>query len=154
MANFLGQSNLLAGEAAGQSGGDVLVEAYGTRFAVPAERSPHRARSGLSGRTPGEAAPVRRTPTVVPAGHQSVPGVVTDSSYVGVSTQYLVRTGVGHRAVGVRAQQRHRDADRRSARDVVAHWHPRHAFLLHREPGEGDRTTPVLDTPDAVGVGP
>ena len=38
--------------------------------------------------------------------------------------------------------------------DVVAHWHPRHAFLLHREPGEGDRTTPVLDTPDAIGVAP
>jgi spermidine/putrescine transport system ATP-binding protein len=35
---------------------------------------------------------------------------------------------------------------------VTAHWSPEHAFLLHREPGEGDRTTPELDTPDAVGA--
>lgn len=39
VANFLGQSNLLAGEAAGRSGHDVLVTAHGARFSVPAGRA-------------------------------------------------------------------------------------------------------------------
>ncbi len=39
VANFLGQSNLLAGEAAGRSGDDVLVTAHGARFSVPAGRA-------------------------------------------------------------------------------------------------------------------
>jgi len=86
VANFLGQSNLLAGDAAGRSGGDIAVEAYGQRFAVPAARS--RAERGpvFLGVRPEKLALVPSEGDV-PAGHQSVNGVITDSSYVGVSTQ-------------------------------------------------------------------
>ena len=34
-------------------------------------------------------------------------------------------------------------------RQQIRHWVDE---MLHREPGEGDRTTPELDTPDAVGA--
>jgi spermidine/putrescine transport system ATP-binding protein len=152
VANFLGQSNLLAGEAAGQSGGDVLLEAYGTRFAVPAERS-RTARGPVYLGVRPEKLHLGSDSDVVPEGHQWVPGVVTDSSYVGVSTQYLVRTGWGTE-LAVFAPNSGATTQIPVGADVVAHWHPRHAFLLHREPGEGDRTTPVLDTPDAIGVAP
>ena len=90
--------------------------------------------------------------TAVPAGHQSVTGVITDSSYVGVSTQYLVRTGWGTE-LAVFAPNSGSAPQLPVGSEVTAHWSPEHAFLLHREPGEGDQTTPLLDTPDAVGVG-
>jgi len=150
VANFLGQSNLLAGDAEGQSGGDVLVEAYGQRFVVPAVRA--RAERGpvFLGVRPEKLALVTESDDV-PAGHQSVTGVITDSSYVGVSTQYLVRTGWGTE-LAVFAPNGGSAAPLPVGGEVTAHWSPEHAFLLDREPGEGDRTTPELDTPDAVGA--
>ncbi|MDG4820943.1 ABC transporter ATP-binding protein [Asanoa sp. WMMD1127] len=151
VANFLGQSNLLAGEADGRSGGDVLVEAYGQRFAVPAVRARSEHGPVFLGVRPEKLALVADG-AAVPTGHQSVTGVVTDSSYVGVSTQYLVRTGWGTE-LAVFAPNNGSAAPLAVGAEVTAHWSPEHAFLLHREPGEGDRTTPVLDTPDAVGVG-
>ena len=38
VANFLGQANLIAGRKTGTSGDDVLVEANGLTFAIPADR--------------------------------------------------------------------------------------------------------------------
>jgi spermidine/putrescine transport system ATP-binding protein len=152
VANFLGQSNLLAGEAAGRSGGDVLVEAYAQRFVVPASRARTERGAVFLGIRPEKLALVADG-AAVPAGHQSVRGVVTDSSYVGVSTQYLVRTGWGTE-LAVFAPNSGSATPLAVGAEVTAHWSPEHAFLLHREPGEGDRTTPVLDTPDAVGVVP
>ncbi|MFD2764160.1 ABC transporter ATP-binding protein [Micromonospora eburnea] len=151
VANFLGQSNLLAGEAAGQGGDDVLVTAHGTRFSVPADRSRVTHGPAFLGVRPEKLHLVEHS-SAVPVNHQHVAGVITDASYVGVSTQYLVKTawgselsafaansGVGGRLpVGV---------------PVVAHWDPRHAFLLPRESGEDDQTTPLLDEPP-VGATP
>src|SRR6185369_10979211 len=38
VANFLGQSNLLAADVTGRSGDDVLVESHGARYSLPANR--------------------------------------------------------------------------------------------------------------------
>ncbi|SNS91469.1 spermidine/putrescine transport system ATP-binding protein [Asanoa hainanensis] len=152
VANFLGQSNLLAGEAAGQQGSDVLVGAYEQRFAVPAARSRTQRGPVFLGVRPEKLALVAAG-AAVPAGHQSVAGVVTDSSYVGVSTQYLVRTGWGTE-LAVFAPNGGDAAQLAVGSEVTAHWNPQHAFLLERAPGEGDQTTPLLDSPDTVvGVG-
>jgi len=94
VANFLGQSNLLAGTINGQSGDEILVDAYGLRFSVPMARSRVRSGDAYLGIRP-EKLHIARSQEAVPAGNQSVTGVVTDSSYVGVSTQYLVRTDCG-----------------------------------------------------------
>jgi spermidine/putrescine transport system ATP-binding protein len=152
VANFLGQSNLLAAEAAGQSGDEVPVEAYGSRFSVPADRT--RATHGpvYLGIRP-EKLQVAPSADQAPAGDQWVAGVVTDASYVGVSTQYLVRTGWGTELY-VFATNAGTASQLPVGSAVVAHWNPVHAFLLERERGAGDATTPVLDTPDAVGVTP
>ncbi|GIF66057.1 polyamine-transporting ATPase [Asanoa ishikariensis] len=151
VANFLGQSNLLAGEAAGRSGDVVQVAAYEQRFAVPAVRSRTDRGPVFLGVRPEKLALVPAG-AAVPAGHQFVAGVVTDSSYVGVSTQYLVRTGWGTE-LAVFAPNGGDATQLAVGSQVTAHWNPHHAFLLERAPGEGDQTTPLLDSPDTVGVG-
>jgi len=152
VATFLGQSNLLAGEASGPSGGDVLVEAYGQRFAVPAGRARSARGRVFLGVRP-EKLHLLPAASPVPSGHQSVTGVVSDSSYVGVSTQYLVRTAWGTE-LAVFAPNSGSEPPLAVGTQVCAHWSPAHAFVLERSPEEGDRTAPVLDTPDAVGVVP
>ncbi|MGI5525593.1 ABC transporter ATP-binding protein [Micromonospora sp. CA-259024] len=145
VANFLGQSNLLAGEAAGTSGGDVAVTAHGARFSVPAGRS--RADRGPVhlGVRP-EKLHLVGSADQVPAGHQHVAGVVTDASYVGVSTQYLLRTGWGTE-LSVFAANSGTSTRVPLGSVAVAYWDPRHAFLLPREAADTDRTSPVLDEP-------
>ncbi|GAA4680656.1 ABC transporter ATP-binding protein [Phytohabitans rumicis] len=143
VANFLGQSNLLAGEVAGRSADEVVVSAYGSRFSLPAARC--RAASGdiYLGVRP-EKLHLAPSAEAVPAGHQWIAGVVSDSSYVGVSTQYLVRTSWGTELsafssnAGVHAQLP-------LGAQVVAYWRPEHAFLLAREAGAGDATQPLLE---------
>jgi spermidine/putrescine transport system ATP-binding protein len=148
VANFLGQSNLLAGEAAGTSGGDVLVTAHGARFSVPPERARVDRGSVFLGVRPEKLHLVDELGEV-PVGHQHVGGVVTDASYVGVSTQYLVRTPWGSELSAFAANSGLGGRLPVGA-PVVAHWDPRHAFLLPRESGEDDQTAPLLDEPVSV----
>ncbi|MEV5210277.1 ABC transporter ATP-binding protein [Micromonospora sp. NPDC053740] len=145
VANFLGQSNLLAGEATSASGGDVAVTAHGTRFSVPAGRS--RAEHGPVhlGVRPEKLILVGSADQV-PAGYQQVTGVVTDASYVGVSTQYLLRTGWGTE-LSVFAANSGTSTPVAVGSEAVAYWDPQHAFLLPRDAADTDRTSPVLDEP-------
>ncbi|MEV0392693.1 ABC transporter ATP-binding protein [Polymorphospora rubra] len=144
VANFLGQANLLAGRVTGRAGGDVLVEAYGSRFSVPADRSRSGAGAVLVGVRP-ERLHLAAAAADVPAGHQWVTGVVTDSSYVGVGTRYLVRTlwgaelaafaAYGAVAGGGAAAAAGDPAPGGAGRlpvgaEVVAYWNPAHAFLV------------------------
>ncbi|SDY72056.1 spermidine/putrescine transport system ATP-binding protein [Micromonospora pattaloongensis] len=146
VANFLGQSNLLAGTVTGTSGADLLIEAYGSRFSVPVERARVRQGDVHLGVRP-EKLFLAPAGDPLPAGHQGVNGVVTDSSYVGVSTQYLVRTAWGAE-LAVFAPNTGIGGQVPIGTPVTAHWHPAHAFVLPREAGAGDRTAPIL--PDAV----
>ncbi|MCX4474244.1 ABC transporter ATP-binding protein [Micromonospora sp. NBC_01655] len=145
VANFLGQSNLLAAEAAGGSGSEVPVTAHGARFSVPADRARADRGEVYLGVRP-EKLHLADSADQVPAGHQHVTGVVSDASYVGVSTQYLVRTGWGSELSAFAANSGLGGRLPVGAA-VVAHWDPRHAFLLPREPGQDDRTAPLLDEP-------
>jgi spermidine/putrescine transport system ATP-binding protein len=149
VANFLGQSNLLAGEAAGRNGNHVLVTAHSSRFSVPADRA--RAERGpvFLGVRP-EKLHLAAQPDLVPADHQYVTGVISDASYVGVSTQYLVRTAWGSELSAFAANSGV-GGQFAVGTTVTAHWDPRHAFVLARESGEDDQTSPLLDEPP-VGV--
>lgn len=139
VSNFLGQSNLVTGRVVGRAGdGEVTVEVHGTKVRAPAARS--RGLDGevwvgvrpekvyLSAAGAGTAALAAAPPggtedNVLPG------GVVTDVSFVGVSTQYLVRLPwsqeltVFEQNTGGRAQLRAGD-------QVELHWHPEHTFLL------------------------
>ncbi|WP_433393986.1 ABC transporter ATP-binding protein [Micromonospora sp. KLBMP9576] len=145
VANFLGQSNLLAAEAHGTGGNEVAVTAYGRRFSVPAGRS--RAERGPVhlGVRP-EKLHLVDSVDQVPAGCQHVTASVTDTSYVGVSTQYLLRTDWGGELSAFVANNG-ASGPLPVGASAVAYWEPRHAFLLPREPAEADRTTPVRAEP-------
>jgi spermidine/putrescine transport system ATP-binding protein len=62
-------------------------------------------------------------------GENAVTGVVTDASYIGVSTQYLVQLPWGQE-VGVFSQNLSTEGPLRNGDDVVLHWNPAHTFAL------------------------
>ncbi|KUJ48408.1 MULTISPECIES: ABC transporter ATP-binding protein [Micromonospora] len=145
VANFLGQSNLIAGEVSGSNGDDTLVTARGARFSVPSARARTDQGPVYLGVRP-EKLHLAGAAVQVPAGSQHLEGTISDASYVGVSTQYLLRTSWGTElsvfVANSGTQQRFAVGER-----AVAYWDPRHAFLLGRRADEDDRTTPVLDQP-------
>jgi spermidine/putrescine transport system ATP-binding protein len=141
VANFLGQSNLFAGTVTGRSGDDILVEAHDARFSVPANRCRVAKGPVWLGVRP-EKMHLAGGLDKVPSGHQSVTGIVTDSSYVGVSTQYLVRPAWGDELT-VFVPNSGVAAPLAVASEVTVHWRPEHAFLLPRP--EGQTVAPVVD---------
>nr|WP_034276051.1 ABC transporter ATP-binding protein [Actinospica robiniae] len=90
VANFLGQSNLVVGTVA--SKGDVVaVEAHGHRLTVPAARCRAASDAVIVGVRPEKVA-LLAAGTEAPADRNVLTGgVVTDASFIGVSTQYLVK---------------------------------------------------------------
>ncbi|TDB75819.1 ABC transporter ATP-binding protein [Micromonospora sp. KC723] len=148
VANFLGQSNLLAAEAAGRAGADVPVTAHGARFSLPADRARSDRGAVYLGVRP-EKLHLVGSAGQVPDGHQYVDGVVTAASYVGVSTHYLIRAGWGGELAAFAANS---GVGRQFpvGAPVVAHWDPRHAFLLPREPGTADRSVGLRGEPTPV----
>jgi spermidine/putrescine transport system ATP-binding protein len=147
VANFLGQSNLLAAEVVTR-GTSVEVTAYGRRFSVPAGRCRAAGSAAYLGVRP-EKLHLAAAAADVPAGHQSVSGVVTDSSFVGVSNRYLVRAPWGTELAVFAPNTGIADPVPLGG-EVIAHWDPRHAFLLDREPGAGDATSAVEPEPTGV----
>ena len=144
VAGFLGQSNLLAGEVRGRSGDDLLVEAYGARYTVPAARARATDGSVWLGVRPEK---LHLTTGEAPAGQQSATGLVTDSSYTGVSTQYLVRAPWGDELT-VFVPNSGVAAPLAVASEVTVSWRPEHAFLLPRPPGETH--APVVDAQEVA----
>ena len=127
VANFLGQSNLIKGQLTGKSGGDALLEVHGERMAMPTARV-HSERDDVWVGVRPEKMQISRagTPT---DGENAVKGVVTDASYIGVSTQYLVALPWGQE-VGVFSQNLSTEGPLGVGDDVVLHWNPAHTFAL------------------------
>jgi len=146
VANFLGQSNLLRASAS-PSGSDLALEVHGLRWAVPAARSTASGADVLVGVRPEK---LRLAPagTPVPEVHNAVDGVVTDTSYMGVSTQYLVRVPWGQE-VSVFEQNVGADAPVEPGTAVTLHWRPAHGFVLD---GDGDGAGPAPTSPNPVGA--
>jgi spermidine/putrescine transport system ATP-binding protein len=91
VASFLGVSNLLAGTVEGR---ETVVLADGSRLAVPAAL--------LAGRSGPVAIGVRPEKIQIDgSAPNTVPGTVTESAYIGVSTQYIVETAAGSLTVYV-----------------------------------------------------
>ncbi|PFG43461.1 spermidine/putrescine transport system ATP-binding protein [Isoptericola jiangsuensis] len=132
VANFLGQSNLIGGQVLGVDGDVVRVDAQGTVVSIPADRA-------HTDRTPGTAGWVGIRPEKVLVAPQGEPidapgnhltgGVVVDSSFIGVSMQYVVRMPWGQEML-VFEQNTGRRGVIAPGTAVDVSWRPEHAFLL------------------------
>ncbi len=150
VSNFLGQSNLFAAEVSGRSGGDLLLTSHGERFAAPAGRAhvtegrvwlgvrPEKVRLAEPGQSP-------------PDGHNQVRGVLTDTCYAGVSTEYLLKTPWGQE-MSVFSANASAGEPMSPGTEVVAHWYPAHSFVLERPAGDGDDVAQY--SADPLGVAP
>lgn len=86
VANFLGQCNLIKAKVQSRSGGKAVVSAKGLNFEIPLTRVSTDSESVLMGIRPEKL-------RLDDHGTNSIKDcVVTDRSFVGTSTQYLVRT--------------------------------------------------------------
>ncbi|WP_395294198.1 ABC transporter ATP-binding protein [Kitasatospora hibisci] len=128
VANFLGQSNLLPADVSGSEGGDLLLTAAGVRLAVPKARCATDATKVHLGVRP-EKITIEHASAEVGDGRNRLAGTVLDSSFIGVSTQYVVRTD-GGQEVTVFEQNMERDARIVPGAPVVLHWNPAHSFAL------------------------
>jgi spermidine/putrescine transport system ATP-binding protein len=147
VANFLGQSNLIPGRRTSASGDDVLIESNGLTFAVPLDRSFAPDSDTIVGVRPEkltilDAVDVDR----IPGHHNRIFGRVTDVSYTGVSTQYLVQTPWEQELIVF--EQNVVVGDRSEVGDeVVVHWSPKHTFGL-----DGRQGTTVGVDPEVLAI--
>ena len=127
VANFLGQSNLIPGEVSGNDGDNLIVDLFGTKVGVPKARSSARGNSVLVGVRPEKfriAAEGKPTHGNVLTG-----GVVSDVSYIGVSTQYQVEMPWGKEVMVFEQNDDDEEMLRKGAK-VVLSWEPIFTFAL------------------------
>jgi spermidine/putrescine transport system ATP-binding protein len=141
VSNFLGQSNLVRAEVLGRTGEEVVVDAYGNKLGAPAARAR---------RSQGTVWVGVRPEKVFLAGAGSEPrdgsnllsgGVVSDVSFIGVSTQYLVRMPWEQELTVFEQNSGAREAFS-TGTHVDLHWSPAHTFLLDadQDAHAGDET--------------
>jgi spermidine/putrescine transport system ATP-binding protein len=135
VANFLGQSNLFSGHKTALAGEDIVVSANGHNFSVPSARCFAKGDSIIVGVRPEKMTVLDAIDAgQVPDHHNRVTGRVTDVSYMGVSTQYLVMTPWEQEIIVF--EQNVKVGDRSEVGDpVVVHWSPRHTFGLDGSEG-------------------
>ena len=135
-ANFLGQTNLIGGRVTGAVGDDLTLSAYDARLAAPRSRArveggevwigirPEKVRLTA----PGDGA-VEGIHPVAANGNQLTGGVLSDVSFVGVSTQYVVTMPWGQELMVF--EQNHTSQRRFLPGDKVdLQWSAEHTFVL------------------------
>ncbi|MFH9195870.1 ABC transporter ATP-binding protein [Streptomyces anulatus] len=133
VANFLGTSNLIEGEIV-STGGDLVVAAGGGKLTLPRERCSATATT-TGGRLLLGIRPEKISLThaddadSIAAGRNRVTGRIVDSSFIGVSTQYVVESPAG-KSLQVYEQNIDRRAGLLPGAEVVLHWNPAHTFGL------------------------
>lgn len=132
VANFLGQSNLFTVEV-GDSTDQVLhVELLGTRLAVPRARSVQDHGTITVGVRPEKLRLSTRQSAPQAGTNVLGPGVITDVSFIGVSTQYTVELpGAGE--VQVFSQNVEAGPAARPGEEVWVSWLVEHTFGLADE---------------------
>ncbi|TWD80713.1 spermidine/putrescine transport system ATP-binding protein [Kribbella amoyensis] len=129
VANFLGQSNLVAGTVLERSGSDQVIEVHGSKQVVPAGRSRVTDGEVWVGIRPEKVFLARPGTEADANGNELRGGVVTDVSYCGVSTQYLARMPWGQELTVFEQNTGARDTF--AVGDPVdLHWNPSHTFVL------------------------
>jgi len=128
VADFLGRSNLLDGTVVGPQGDATLVDVHGVRLLVPGCLGSPGSPASFGVR-PEKAVALPPSDDRDPALGNAVPGTVTDVSFTGLSTQYVVRTAWGQ-DLGVFRQNAGGEEAVRRGDPVVVAWRPGHTFPL------------------------
>ncbi|WP_407837005.1 ABC transporter ATP-binding protein [Streptomyces sp. DSM 116496] len=133
VANFLGTSNLIEAEVLEAGASDVVVSSAGTKLRVPAARCSTTPRTGgklLVGVRPEKISLVHADAAdTVEAGRNKVAGKIAATSFIGVSTQFVIDSPVCPE-LEVYVQNIERDARLVPGADVILHWNPDHTFGL------------------------
>jgi spermidine/putrescine transport system ATP-binding protein len=145
VANFLGQSNLIRSDVVDSAGDDVMIDCNGQKVAVESSRSHVDGASAWLGIRP-EKIFVSEAGNAERNGHNRLTGGrVTDVSFVGVSTQYLVAMPWGQELM-VFEQNTGQRPPLRNGDEVDLTWSGAHAFLLD---AEQDATAGMMTPEDA-----
>ncbi len=128
VANFLGQSNLVRAAVTGVDADNLLLDLHGHHVVVPRARSRVEGTEVLLGVRPEKIHLAPSTADdVAPA--NTVTGTIVDSSFIGVSTQYVVKTSWGQELTAF-AQNDGKAAVVRPGDAVSLSWQAEHAFCL------------------------
>ncbi|MFJ1736576.1 ABC transporter ATP-binding protein [Streptomyces sp. NPDC088254] len=133
VANFLGTSNLIEAEVDSHGGGDIVLKAGGGKLLLPEVRCTAAAEAGgrvLVGVRPEKISLTHADDAgEIPVGRNRVTGTIAATSFIGVSTQYVVDSAVCPE-LEVYVQNVDRDARLAPGAEVVLHWNPAHTFGL------------------------
>ena len=133
VAGFLGVSNLLEGQVAGHEGGMIAIRlSDGTVIRAPAgEDGQEQVRLGVRPEKL-RVLPVNDGQAAAATDLNAVEATVLDSSYIGVSTQYLVETRDGHRMTAYAQNLETASVAEALANGQKVHitWQPRHTFVI------------------------
>jgi len=138
VANFLGQSNLFTGSVVSSSAASIVVDIAGTKLEVPRDRAQRHTGTVTIGVRPEKLSLLTEKPKAAPGVNVLGPGTVTDVSFSGVSTQYLVEVpGVG--TITVFAQNMVFGPVVNRGSQVWVSWTVDHGFGLADEQGVSPR---------------
>jgi spermidine/putrescine transport system ATP-binding protein len=131
VAGFLGVSNLLAGTVDGSADSYALIKlADDTRLRVPASLVDGNNQIEVGIRP--EKIRMNGTDDVIPDAANKLEGVVTDVSYVGVSTQYIVasKSGIPITVYEQNVERTTNGSLYRQGDQVRLSWLPEHTFVV------------------------
>ncbi|HWV85331.1 MAG TPA: ABC transporter ATP-binding protein, partial [Capillimicrobium sp.] len=134
VAQFLGACNLLEGDVVGRASDLVELQTpEGARVRIPADRVNGAEAAGVSiGVRPEKL-------RLAPAGSAGADvnvlrGTITDASFLGIITQYVVRTPAGQELLAVAQNDGGQDlATFGAGREVDVTWSPDHSFVVAKE---------------------
>ncbi len=129
VSNFLGQSNLVRADVVDSGRDEIVVDANGAKLVAPASRARRTTGTVWVGVRP-EKVFLARAGAERRDGRNVLPGgVLTDVSFIGVSTQYLVRMPWGQELT---VFEQNSGAGERFSRgeQVDLQWAAEHTFLL------------------------
>ncbi|MFF0106474.1 ABC transporter ATP-binding protein [Streptomyces hirsutus] len=133
VANFLGTSNFIEADVDTRAGDDIVLKAGGGKLVLPSARNSGPTAAGgkvLLGVRPEKISLVPADDAGrIPEGRNRITGRISDSSYLGVSTQFVVDSPVCT-AFEVYVQNIDRDHRLAPGAEVVLHWDPAHTFGL------------------------
>ena len=128
VANFLGQSNLLKATVKSRAGATAELDVHGVNLRLTVDRLKETTKELWLGVRPEKLRLVGST-DVGGIDDNRLTGVVTDASFTGLATNYLVRLPWGQELMVVQQNDGARSAARGA--QVTLGWAPEHGFALN-----------------------
>jgi spermidine/putrescine transport system ATP-binding protein len=131
VANFLGQSNLVRGRVSSADATQVRIDVEGAMLHASRDGAPADSESGevWVGVRPEKVFLSAASTETADGSNVLQDGIITDVSFIGVSTQYLAKMPWGQELMVFEQNSGARESFRVGDR-VDLHWMPDHTFLL------------------------